>query len=65
MSVKIKVSYESHQELERVLQVLSPIIKTYKVAKRQEKQFKNAYISVNEAVSEARETPIQTNKYLQ
>lgn len=43
MSVKIKISYNTDQELQHVVKLLSPALKTYKVAKKQEGQYKNAY----------------------
>jgi len=44
MSVKIKVSYNTEEELAGVIQLLSPKVKTYKIAKKQEGQYKNAYV---------------------
>lgn len=46
MSVRIKVSYERQQELERVLKVLKPIMTSYKVSKEQNGRFKRAYVVV-------------------
>ena len=46
MSVKIKVSYQHDYELQKVLRYLLPLGITYKVAKRQDGQFKNAYVEV-------------------
>lgn len=46
MSVKIKVSYERPEELKRVLQLLRPEIKNWKVAE-QTGRFKRAYIELN------------------
>ena len=43
MSVKIKISYTTKEELEKVLRVLSPVMKDYKIAKNQEGQYKKAY----------------------
>lgn len=43
MSVKIKISYQTDQELQQVIRLLSPALKSYKVAKKQEGQYKNAY----------------------
>lgn len=43
MSVKIKISYNTDEELAGVIQLLSPALKTYKIAKKQEGQYKNAY----------------------
>lgn len=44
LSVKIKVSYQNTSELQRVLKCLLPLGIAYKVAKRQDGQFKKAYI---------------------
>lgn len=46
--VKIKVSYERLEELKRILDRLRPDVKSWKVAKNQEGQFKKAYIEVKE-----------------
>lgn len=43
MSVKIKISYTTKEELEKVLRVLSPVMKDYKITKNQEGQYKKAY----------------------
>lgn len=47
MSVMIKVSYQQPQELQEVLKLLHPVIKSYKLAKTQEGQYKRAYIKLN------------------
>ena len=47
MSVKIRVSYETKQELDTVLELLKPIVKTYKAEKGEEKPYKKAYIELN------------------
>ena len=44
MSVKIRVSYTDDAELAGVIRLLSPVVKSWKVAKRQEGAYKNAYI---------------------
>lgn len=44
MSVKIRVSYANPQELQEVLEQLAPMVRSYKVSKRQEGQYKKAYI---------------------
>lgn len=44
MSIKLKVSYQKPQELQTVLRLLHPVIKSWKVAKKQEGQYKKAYI---------------------
>ena len=48
MSVKIKISYTSNEELARILQALSPVLKDYKVAKNQEGKYKKAYVEVKQ-----------------
>ncbi len=40
MRAKIKVSYEDNNELLEVIKRLKPIIRSYKVSKRQKGQFK-------------------------
>ena len=44
MSVKIRVSYTDDEELAGVIRLLSPVVKSWKVAKRQESAYRNAYI---------------------
>ena len=44
MSIKIRVSYTDEEELAGVIRLLSPMVKSWKVAKRQEGAHKNAYI---------------------
>ena len=44
MSVKIRVSYTDDEELAGVIRLLSPAVKSWKVAKRQEGAYRNAYI---------------------
>ena len=48
MSVKIKISYTTKEELEKVLQVLLPVMKDYKISKNQEGRYKKAYVEVKE-----------------
>lgn len=48
MSVKIRVSYESPEELQEVLKRLAPMVQKYKVSKGQEGQYKKAYIVLKE-----------------
>ena len=43
MSVKIKVSYSTDQELAGVIRLLSPKLKSWKKSKKQEGRYKNAY----------------------
>ena len=44
MSVRVKVSYTDEEELQDILQRLEPDVKHWKVAKRQEGAYRNAYI---------------------
>lgn len=44
MSIKITVSYEELGELRAVLEQLGPMVRSYKVARRQRGKFKKAYI---------------------
>lgn len=44
MSVKIRVSYTEDEELAGVIRLLSPLVKSWKMAKRQEGTYRNAYI---------------------
>lgn len=50
MSVKIKVSYQKEQELQAILQLLGPVIKSYKIADRQQGIYKRAYIEVKQTI---------------
>lgn len=44
MSVRVNVKYSTEEELQDILRRLEPDVKSWKVAKRQEGAFKNAYI---------------------
>ena len=44
--VKIKISYETPDELEEVLRLLHPVTSSYKVAKCQNGAYKRAYVEV-------------------
>lgn len=48
MSVKIKISYNKDEELAGVIRLLSPVLKMYKVARKQEGQYKKAYAYLKE-----------------
>lgn len=50
MSVKIRISYNTDEELTRVIRLLSPCVKSYKVSKKQKGKFKNAYIEFSDTV---------------
>lgn len=47
MSVKIRVSYQENEELQQVLKLLRPVIKSTKVKKEQQGPFKKAYIDIS------------------
>lgn len=46
MSVKIKVSYNTDQELAGVIRLLSPVLIDYKVSRNKEGRYKKAYIEL-------------------
>lgn len=46
MSVKIKVSYNTDQELAGVIRLLDPAVKDYKVSRNKEGRYKKAYIEL-------------------
>ena len=43
MSVKIKISYNTDEELEQIRKLLKPIFKEFKVSRNKEGRFKKAY----------------------
>ena len=47
MSVKIRISYQSQEELDRILKLLKPAIKSFKTYDRAG-EYKKAYIVINE-----------------
>ncbi len=46
MSVRIKVSYTTDEELCDVLKRLSPDVRAYKIAKKQTGKYKRAYVDL-------------------
>lgn len=46
--MKIRISFETLQELNTVLKLLKPIVKSYKIAKTDTGKYKRAYIDVRE-----------------
>jgi len=46
MSVRIKVSYETEEELKRVLLLLAPVVKGWKRAEKKRGRFFRAYIDI-------------------
>ena len=51
MSVKVRISYEKPQELHAVLELLRPMMKSYKAEKGGNGPYKRAYVEI-EAGSE-------------
>lgn len=47
MSVKIRISYTTTQELKEVLKHLQPILKSYKPDKGKNGAYKKAYVELN------------------
>ena len=47
MSVKIKVSYETEEELKRVLMLLDPVVKDWTRATKKSGKFFRAYITLD------------------
>lgn len=56
MSTKIKVSYQDQKELELVIRLLHPIIKSYKVSRSCKGNFRKAYIYLDEQGAKPEET---------
>lgn len=46
MSVKIKISYNTEEELKQIMELLTPIIKEIKVSRNKEGRYKKAYAEV-------------------
>lgn len=47
MSVKIRISYTTDEELPGVIRLLSPVIKSYKVSRKREGRYRNAYADLH------------------
>ncbi len=47
MSVKIRISYTTDEELAGVIRLLSPVIKSYKVSRKREGKYRNAYADLD------------------
>lgn len=45
--IKIKISYQNSRELEQVIKLLQPIIKSCKIIKEHGKRYDRAYITIN------------------
>jgi len=48
MSVKIKISYEQPGELEQIIKLLQPVIKSYSLSGNREGRYKKAYVELRE-----------------
>ena len=46
MSVQIRISYQTPQELEQILRLLRPAIKSAKIKQGQQGVYKRAYIEI-------------------
>lgn len=57
MSIKIKISYNTDEELAGVVRLLSPALKDYKVSRNKEGKYKKAYADLNIEEVERSEGP--------
>ena len=57
MSIKIKISYNTDEELAGVVRLLSPALKDYKVSRNKEGKQKKAYADLNIEEVERSEGP--------
>ena len=57
MSIKIKISYNTDEELAGVVRLLSPALKDYKVSRNKEGKYKKAYADLNIEEVESSEGP--------
>ena len=48
MSVKIKISYETEEELKKVLQLLDPVVKSWNRAAKKNGRFFRVYITLKD-----------------
>lgn len=48
MSVKIRISYQEPEELERIMNLLRPVVRSCKAPERQQGAFRKAYIETVE-----------------
>lgn len=46
MSAKVKISYEKPEELKQIVAMLSPVMRSCKVAKGQQGRYKKAYVEM-------------------
>lgn len=52
MSVRIRISYEHPEELERILRKLAPDVTDWRISRRQDGHFKNAYVEIREELAQ-------------
>ena len=47
MTVKIKISYNTDEELNKLIRILSPILKECKTSRNKEGKYKKAYMKLS------------------
>ena len=47
MSVKLKISYNTEEELAGVIQQLFPLVKSWKISRTQKGRYRNAYMEID------------------
>lgn len=50
MSVKIRISYQDPEELEQIMNLLRPVVRSCKAPERQQGAFRKAYVETVEPV---------------
>ena len=50
VSVKIRISYQDPEELEQIMNLLRPVVRSYKAPERQQGAFRKAYVETVEPV---------------
>lgn len=48
MAAKVRISYEKPQELDKVLKLLQPVVKSCKADKGKDGQYKKAYVELRD-----------------
>lgn len=49
MSVELRISYDQPYELDVMLDILQPVMKKHKIAKKQDGRHKNAYVTIRDS----------------
>ena len=57
MSVKIKISYNTEEELEQIQKLLAPMFKNVRVARNENGRFKKAYAETKDKYNPTFPTP--------